>query len=268
MSDTTKVTLPSNGQEIELPDLNTEQVLQLIRLSKNVLQRLPDLLDIFDEARLEYLKSEARGFVSKPYYEGLSDEERQALDDRLATDFQEHFFFEDLGSEEQEALASIGITEESLKEQPIQFSFPSEVPMIALMSRVFPEIYDACADEIIMAVAITLMPPGRLEKAVRTNTVEAQLLDYRADLTQKMKPADFIHLAAQVVSYVLGELKSLGGDLGKVLTDIQSQLVDLAGAKQEESQPETPEENQETNETSSEKSEQGSSSDFVDLPTE
>ena len=266
MSDTTKVTLPSNGQEIELPELNTEQVLQLIRLAKNVLQRLPDLLDIFEEARLEYLKGEARGFVSKPYYEGLSDEERQALDERLATDFQEHFFFEDLNSEEQEALASIGISEESLQEEPIQFSFPSEVPMIALMSRVFPEIYDACADEIIMAVAITLMPPGRLEKAVRTNTVEAQLLDYRADLTQKMKPADFIHLAAQVVSYVLGELKSLGGDLGKVLSDIQSQLADLAGAKQQESQPEN--QPQEVTETNSETSEQGSSSDFVDLPTD
>ena len=265
MSDTTKVTLPSNGQEIELPELSTEQVLQLIRLAKNVLQRLPDLLDILEEARLEYLKGEARGFVSKPYYEGLSDEERQALDERLAADFQEHFFFEDLSREEQEALESIGISEESLQEEPIQFSFPSEVPMLALMSRVFPEIYDACADEIIMAVAITLMPAGRLEKAVRTNTVEAQLLDYRADLTQKLKPADFIHLAAQVVSYVLGELKSLGGDLGKVLSDIQSQLADLAGAKQE-AQPEEPK--SETNETSSETLDQGSSSDFVDLPTD
>ena len=262
MSETTKVILPSNGQEIELPELSTEQVLQLIRLAKNVLNRLPDLLDVFDEARLEYLKGEARGFVSKPYYEGLSDEERKALDDRLATDFQEYFFFEDLNSEEKEALESIGVTEESLKDEPIQFSFPSEVPMLALMSRVFPEIYDACADEIIMSVAITLMPSGRLEKAVRTNTVEAQLMDYRAELTQKLKPADFIHLAAQVVSYVLSELKGLGGDLGKVLSDIQSQLAELAGTKQATDQP------QETTETSSETSEPESSSDFVDLPTE
>jgi hypothetical protein len=262
VSDTRKVTLPSNGQEIELPELSTEQVLQLIRLAKNVLHRLPDLLEIFEEARLEYLKGEARGFVSKPYYEGLGDEERTALDSRLDTDFQEWFFFDDLSSEEQEALGGIGISPESLKEEPIQFSFPSEVPTLALMSKVFPEIYDACADEIIMAVAVTLMPAGRLEKAVRTNTVDAQLMDFRADLTQKLKPADFIHLAAQVVSYVLGELKALGGDLGKVLTDIQSQLGEIAGAKSQSEQ------SSETKETSSETSEAESSSDFVDLPTD
>jgi hypothetical protein len=259
VSETKTVTLPSNGQEIELPELSTEQVLQLIRLAKNVLQRLPDLLDLVEEARLEYLKGEARGFVSKPYYEGLEDEERQALDDRLTTDFQEWFFFEDLSSEEQEAVAGIGITEESLKDQPIQFSFPSEVPMLALVSRLFPEVYDSCSNEIIMAVAVTLMPAGRLQKAVQTNTVDAQLLDYRSELTQKLKPADFIHLAAQVTSYVLGELKSLGGDLGKVLTNIQDQLGNLAAAKQGKSQ--------ETNETSSETSEPESSSDSAVLPT-
>jgi hypothetical protein len=257
-----KVTLPSNGQEIELPELSTEQVLQLIRLAKNVLQRLPDILDIVEEARLDYLKGEARGFVSKPYYEGLEDEERQSLDDRLTTDFQEWFFFQDLSSEEQEALADIGITEETLEAEPIQFSFPSEVPMLAVASKVFPEIYDSCANEIIMAVAVTLMPAGRLQKAVQTNTVDAQLMDYRAELTQKMKPGDFIHLAAQIVTYVLGELKSLGGDLGKVLTDIQDQLSNLVATK------EATEASQETTETSSEESEQPSSSDLLELPTD
>lgn len=260
-----KVTLPSNGQEIELPELSTEQVLQLIRLAKNVLQRLPDLLDIVEEARLEYLKGEARGFVSKSYYEGLEDEERKALDDRLTTDFQEWFFFEDLNSEEKEALSSIGINEESLEEQPIQFSFPSEVPMLAIASKVFPEIYDSCANEIIMAVAVTLMPAGRLQKAVQTNTVDAQLMDYRAELTQKLKPADFIHLAAQIVTYVLGELRDLGGPLGETIKNIQDQLSNLAAEKQE---PQESQENPETpNETSSEASEQPSSSDSLELPT-
>ena len=259
MSDTNKVILPSNGQEIELPELSTEQVLQLIRLAKNVLQRLPDILDIVEEARLEYLKGEARGFISKTYYEGLSDDERQALDDRLATDFQETFFFEDLSSEEQEALETIGITEESLKEEPIQFSFPSEVPMLALASRVFPEVYDSCANEIIMAVAVTLIPAGRLQKAVQTNTVDAQLMDYRSELTKSLKPADFIHLAAQIVTYVLGELRDLGGPLGETLKSIQDQLGSLAAAKQGQSP--------EASETSSETSEPESSSDSPVLPT-
>jgi hypothetical protein len=258
VSETKTVTLPSNGQEIQLPELSTEQVLQLIRLAKNVLHRLPDLLDLVEESRLEYLKGEARGFVSKPYYEALGDEERQALDDRLTTDFQEWFFFEDLSSEEKEALASIGIDEKSLKDEPIQFSFPSEVPMLALASKVFPEVYDSCANEIIMAVAVTLMPSGRLQKAVQTNTVDAQLMDYRSELTQKLKPGDFIHLAAQIVTYVLAELRELGGPLGETLKNIQSQLGALSGGSQNEP---------EANEKNSETSEPESSSDSVDLPT-
>lgn len=256
----TTVVLPSNGEEIELPELSTEQVLQLIRLAKNVLNRVPDILELVEEARLDYLKGEAQGFVSKSYYEDLSDEEQTSLQERLTAEFQTWGFYEDLSDEDKEALVALDITEESLKKEPIQFSFPSEVPMISLIGKVFPEVYDACADEIIMAVAVTLMNPGRLEKAVRTNTVNQQLMDYRAELTQTMKPKDFIHLAAAVVTYTISELRGLGGPLGQILGQIQDQLGDLTGSIENQSQSET-------TETSSEKSEPESSSSSPETPT-
>jgi hypothetical protein len=259
MSETKEVTLPSDGRTIELPELSTEQVLQLIRLAKRVLTRVPDLMDTVSEARIDYLKGEAQGFVSKAYYEGLNDEEKEALKERLSADFQEWVFFEDLSSEDREALSALDITAETLEQEPIQFSFPSEAPMLAVLSRVFPEVYDACANEVVMAVAVTMIPAGRLEKAVKTNTVEQQLLDYRAELTQKLRPADFIHLAAEIVSYVISELKELGGPLGQTLATIQSQIGGLAeNSSSDSSQPETP------SSTSSEISEPESSSSSAD----
>ena len=261
MSEQKTVTLPSNQQEIVLPELSTEQVLQLVRLAKNVITRVPDILSLVDEARLDYLRDEARGYTTKTYLDGLEEEERQAITDKLTADFQEWYLYEDLSSDEREALAGIGITEESFKESgnEIQFSFPSEVPQLALIAKVFPEIYDSCSDEIIMAVCVTLMPAKRLAKAVQTNTVEAQLRDYRADLTQKMKPGDFIHLAAEIVAYVLHELRGLGGPLGEVLATIKGELAAVGSAPSPEN---------ETNEPSSEKSEPESSSDLVELPTD
>lgn len=262
MSETAKtVTLPSSGREVELPELSTEQVLQLIRLAKRVLNRLPDLMDTVNEAKLDYLKGEAQGFVSKAYYEGLSDEEKTTLKERLDGDFQEWTFFEDLSSEDQEALSALEITPETLKQEPIQFSFPSEAPMISILGKVFPEVYDACSNEIIMAVAVTMMPAKRLEKAVKTNTVEAQLLDYRAEITQKLKPADFIHLAAEVVAYVIGELRELGGPLGETLKSIQANLGGLVG---EQSSEESPSEEETPSSPSSETSEPESSSSSPD----
>lgn len=228
------VVLPSSGKEVVLPELSTEQVLQLIRLAKSVLRKVPDLLQTVEEARLDYLKDQAQGFVSKKHYEELSDEEREALDVKLNDDFSSNWtFYEELSVSDKEELKGLGITEESLEENPIQFSFPSEVPMVATLARVFPDIYDACSQEIIMACSIVLMDKGRLEKAVKTNTVEAQLLDYRTELTTKLKPKDFIHLAAQTVSYVLAELRDLGGELGKVLSNIQTQLASLAEQQQD-----------------------------------
>jgi hypothetical protein len=262
MSETTKqVTLPSDGRTVELPELSTEQVLQLIRLAKGVLNRVPDLMETVNDARIDYLKGEAQGFVSKAYYEGLSEEEQTALTERLSADFQEWTFYEDLSSEDQEAISALDITPETLKQEPIQFSFPSEAPMLAVLGKVFPEVYDACANEIIMAVAVTMMPAGRLEKAVKTNTVEAQLLDYRAELTQKLKPADFIHLAAEVVAYVIGELRDLGGPLGETLKTIQSQLGGLVETSSNE--PSQPEEETPSS-TSSETSDPASSSSSPD----
>lgn len=245
------VVLPSNGQEVELPELSTEQVLQLIRLAKNVLNRVPDLIDLVEDARLDYLKNEAQGFVSKAYFEGLSSEEQTSLQERLTAEFQSWGFYEDLSDDDKEALVAIDITEESLKNDPVQFSFPSEVPMVALVGKVFPEIYDACADEIIMAVAVTLMNPGRLEKAVRTNTVNQQLMDYRAELTQTMKPQDFIHLAAEVVSYTISELRGLGGPLGQILGQLQDQIGDLTGSAGSQSESEASEKNSEKSEPES-----------------
>lgn len=260
-SKTRSVDLPASGQTIDLPELSTEQVLQLIRLAKQVITRVPDLMTLVDDARLEYLKGEAQGFVSKPYFDGLDEKEQKELDDRLTAEFTDWFFFEDLTSEQQEALKALEITEETLKNDPIQFSFPSDVPTLALAAKIFPEVYDAAANEIIMAVAVVLMPSGRLEKAVKTNTVEAQLLDYRAELTQKLKPEDFIHLASAVVSYTISELEGLGGPLGQVITQVQSQLAGL-GASQEEA------ESQEESETNSEKSEATSSSSSAETITD
>lgn len=263
MSKTAKtVTLPSDNRSVELPELSTEQVLQLIRLAKRVLERLPNMMDTIEEAKLDYQQGQAQGFVSKTYYEGLSEEEQKTLNERLTADFQEWTFYEDLSDEDREALAALDITEETLKEEPLQFSFPSAVPALAIFGKVFPEVYDAVSDEIIMAVAVTMMPAGRLEKAVKTNTVEAQLLDYRAELTQNLKPADFIHLAAEVVAYVIGELKELGGPLGETLKRIQGQLGGLAGASQTQESHEEVEETQSL--TSSETSEPESSSSSPD----
>jgi len=259
-----QVTLPSNNEVVELPELSTEQVLQLIRITKSVLTKIPDLLTVVEEARLDYLQGEAKGFVTKAYFEDLKPEQRQEVEDKLTAEFQEWFIYEDLNSEEHEALASINITPESLEKEPVQFSIPSEVPMLAMASRVVPEIYDACANEIILSVCIVLISPGRLEKAVRSNTVDGQLLDYRADLTKKMKPADFITLAAAVVAYVLQELKELGGPLGKVLTDIQGQLGELAG----QNPPQTQSLNENESEQNSEKSEPELSSSSQETPTD
>lgn len=262
MSEKETIILPSNGKEIELPELTTEQVLQLIRLAKSVLRKVPDLLETIEEARIDYMKEQAQGFVSKAYFDGLKDGEKADIEKKLNTDFTQWTFFEDLQEEEQEALAALGITAETLEKDPIQFSFPSSVPMAATLAKVFPDIYDACSQEIIMACAVVLMSPGRLEKAVKTNTVEQQLLDYRTELTSKLAPKDFIHLAAKVTSYVLKELRDLGGELGKVLSDIQGQLVALAGDQKKS------ETKKETTEESSEKSEPASSSPSQDTPTD
>lgn len=264
MSKKETIVLPSNGKEIELPELSTEQVLQLIRLAKSVLRKVPDLLETIEEARFAYMKEQAQGFVSKSYFEGLEDEEKEQVEAKLNQDFTQWTFFEDLSEEDQDALSALGITAETLKKDPIQFSFPSSVPMAATLAKVFPDIYDACSQEIIMACAVVLINPGRLEKAVKTNTVEDQLLDYRTELTSKLAPKDFIHLAAKVTAYVLKELRELGGELGKVLTDIQDQLVALAGQQSEKSP-----ENQSENETieSSEKSEPASSSNSAETTT-
>ena len=252
MSEKETIVLPSDGKEIELPELSTEQVLQLIRLAKSVLRKVPDLLETIEEARLDYMKEQAQGFVSKSYFEKLEEEEREQVEAKLNKDFTQWTFFEDLSEEDQEALATLNITAESLEKDPIQFSFPSAVPMTATLAKVFPDIYDACSQEIIMACAVVLMNPGRLEKAVKTNTVENQLLDYRTELTSKLAPKDFIHLAAKVTAYVLKELRDLGGELGKVLSDIQTQLVALAGQQETTTQEETSEnqtsENSETSE--------------------
>lgn len=265
MSDKEVIVLPSNGKEIELPQLSTEQVLQLIRLAKSVLRKVPDLLETIEEARIDYMKQEAQGFVSRTYLETLEEEERNQVEAKLNSDFTTWTYFEDLSEEDQEALKALNITAETLAKDPIQFSFPSSVPMAATLSKVFPDIYDACSQEIIMACAVVLMNPGRLEKAVKSNTVEDQLLDYRTELTSKLAPKDFIHLAAKVTAYVLRELRDLGGELGKVLTDIQGQLVALAG--QQESQP-TPEASENETETSSEKSEPASSSNSQEATTD
>lgn len=260
------VVLPSDNRSIELPELSTEQVLQLIRLAKRVLERLPDLMETIEEARLEYQQGQAQGFVSKAYFDSLSEEEKERLTERLAADFQQWAFYEDLSDEDKEALATLEITEESMKEEPLQFSFPSAVPALAIFGKVFPEIYDAVSDEIIASVAVTMMPAGRLEKAVKTNTIEAQLLEYRAELTQKLKPADFVHLAAEVVAYVIGELRDLGGPLGETLKSIQSQLGGLAGASPEQEGHQESEQKveEEPLSPSSEKSEQESSTSSPD----